>query len=944
MKRALDSAVVLLLACSLVSTQEAELASSSDLTAWNQPRGTASGSGLLAFEPVRSTPVEEWRVHFGEILSNPVQWGGYVYAVVLDGRERKLVAIDLESGATDAVERLAKGGRAYLGAWNGQIVLLDHDNVRLFSHTSGDLRGGKRLKGGYRLPPAVHEGTLFVADGTLLTAIELEGLSVIGTAEGGEGRPAVHGLGEEVSIATFTVGPRSGYRGNFVRLFIARGHGLGTRAASVVDGRRNWLGNAGNTRIAEEGYAAYCGVVDGEYEPRWFIRSHFTLPSARGGRSGSAMANGDEGHVAPIVTDAVIYERQAYGFSEEGALLRFDVDGSVIEVIPNGALPEGGRPGMGSGSQEVLYFGNWALDGSSGRVLWCEPSIDPNGPLMPMGDGRLVYQQGRSLVGLLDPRMASRRTATSVLAGTAGGAVRPDVGAVVIRTDGSVLAGTVEFPAQGGARVESEEKTVIEVVEDDIAFAQSSGGTKKVGSQFPVYAAWRSVLHEEHLAALDELILLYASERHVDDAQRLMTEAARYGLGMERRKELDALLSGKRERSDATVEAKLAKKHAQETEKRAVVQRSYLRAAEWCKERGMTVAASVILSDVHDVAAGDEPDEALALARSTMPREFPWPDDVRRWMRWSQDLLPADGRFLAREDAAWKRLPDDWRQGAIGLRTPNLLLFSMESDPTVIGKALRKGEGTVRALESLLGRAAFASDDPLEIRVFQDRQSYLDAQDGVPFWSAGYYAPSEDVSRFYVPRGERDDPEERELHYVLAHEITHHWIDLRWAEEAKSRTTTPGFWIVEGFARFLEDQFLELGRVDRGFADPTVKSVDTVVQVWKARRLLDFGRLVDMSQADFALLNDLPISEQPVTLRYTTGARFLTQRGLFYDQAGALVYYLMNECGEEGRTALIDYMRAYYAGESQRSGWKALGFESSTLLERAFEEFLGSVY
>ena len=386
MKRALVLAFAVFFLVPLTRAQ-GELDNSPDFRAWNQPRGTASGSGLLVFEPIRSAPLEAWRHEYTEVLSNVVQWGGFVYAVVKDGRERKLIGIDVESGEVDASSRLGSGEAAYLAAWNGQVVLLDEENMRQYSHLKGKFRAGKRIKGNWYLPPAVYEGVLFTANGAALTAIDLDKMKEIGTIEAGAGRPAISGTGAEASIATYTVGTRSGYRGNWIRLFVTRGHQLGFSDASMSHGRRIWLGACGNTQIAEEGYTAYCGLERGEYEPKWFIRSHYNLTSMRGGRYGSAMANGKEAHVAPIMSDAVILNEQAYGFSTEGALVRFDVDGKNHEVVGENALPDGAVPGSASGSKDVLYFGNWAHGGRvQPRALVLDPAIEPDGPLMP--DGR----------------------------------------------------------------------------------------------------------------------------------------------------------------------------------------------------------------------------------------------------------------------------------------------------------------------------------------------------------------------------------------------------------------------------------------------------------------------------------------------------------------------------------------------------------------------------
>jgi hypothetical protein len=212
-------------------------------------------------------------------------------------------------------------------------------------------------------------------------------------------------------------------------------------------------------------------------------------------------------------------------------------------------------------------------------------------------------------------------------------------------------------------------------------------------------------------------------------------------------------------------------------------------------------------------------------------------------------------------------------------------------------------------------------------------------------WSVGHYSPAERVSRFYVPRKDANaEPLGRELHKVFAHELTHQYLAQAWLERGGSAAGDPGqpgFWVVEGVARFVEDQVVEMGRRGRRIDDETVTSLDATARLSERGRLIPLERFVDLSQAGFAGLSDRPAN--PIQLRNTTVRIAPTERVIFYEQAGSLVYFLLHRRGDEGRAALRQYLRAYYERESRPAGWEALGFASAAELDREFRAFLAGL-
>ena len=74
-----------------------------------------------------------------------------------------------------------------------------------------------------------------------------------------------------------------------------------------------------------------------------------------------------------------------------------------------------------------------------------------------------------------------------------------------------------------------------------------------------------------------------------------------------------------------------------------------------------------------------------------------------------------------------------------------------------------------------------------------------------------------------MPRAGSTEALGRALFEVLSHELTHQYIAERWVTgEGRRSASTPGFWVVEGMARFVEDQALEMGRRGIRFDDETV--------------------------------------------------------------------------------------------------------------------------
>jgi len=329
---------------------------------------------------------------------------------------------------------------------------------------------------------------------------------------------------------------------------------------------------------------------------------------------------------------------------------------------------------------------------------------------------------------------------------------------------------------------------------------------------------------------------------------------------------------------------------------------------------------------------------------SLAPKAFPFEGD-KAWRLWARELVPSGGHFLTAADPSWPNPKGVWATDTLVIGTPHVTLLTRNSDPALIGSLLRNAEGAQRLLDEFFHKQGVAPA-PLEMRLHQNRADYLaeETPSGAmaSTWSLGYYSPAEHASRFYVPDlapGEDASQREEALQRVVVHELTHQYVAERSGFVDRQTPTAEGHWIVEGCARFMEQQTVALGHPERGFDDATVLSVDLTARAVGKHKEIPLVELFAMSYDAFLeLADEHELELQP---RYTLGLFQLSLRELYYHEAGALVFFLMNRCGPDGPVALLNYLQARTQNQLQTNHAKALGFASTKRLEEAFYAFLG---
>jgi hypothetical protein len=915
----------------LAALTAAALASpaSAQTTEWNQARGNSARTSVSSCAPIVSPPEVAWTEEFETLCSEPVVWGGVTYiAGVRDGR-RSLFAFRTETGEALGSKRIDRDeGRVHLAVWAGTVAWVARDGVRFYQHRKSTLKDRGKLEMRTSGAPAVYEGQLIVSGSGGVACVDFQRgrVQVQGTAS--FGTPAVVPAGEGGAlIVTAGIGQRPGYKGQWLVLTQSEltglsGKKLALRAGPLIYGAPV-AGQAGASTLVPVRYE------DEAYQQGWFVHAASGYMAADGSHPGGLLILGDEaGGLCPMAQPVASYKGEVFGIASAGHVLKLLGDGRYLQLPQP---PKNGLSGAATIAGDVLYFPNWAMEIESKRVLWSLPDLIPTTPMIPAGDRLALVGAGERQLVCLRGSLADSGAVASAVEGPR--ALRPTADNCAILADGTV----VTAPLEGGA---------------DVSLVIAEGAAKLVGEEHPVYLAWSRALDAEYVDALEQVFETYLRSSFLDDCRRLIAAAERRGLSADRAETLNAKLVGRTRNTKSNAPAQRRRIQREEDKARALAVGEFEVAADWCAERELPVAATALLAAARGILPGHSA-AAVARAGAMVPEDFPWRDEDdagERWLAWAPEILPAGARFMSTGDERWAAAGDPWRDDTIALRTRNLVLLSRDADPVVVGRCLRNGEGAVRALRTLMGPGPRDEStrplEPLEVRLHRNKEEYhLErTPDGTTAigWSVGYYSSAERVSRFYVPaKGKSGDPLGRDLYQVLVHELTHHYVDQRWMGRGQLLANTPGYWIVEGFARFVEDQVVEMGRLGTGFRDETVKSLDAASQVDLKNKLIPMSAFIDLTPAAFSGLGDEPIAD--LELRSTLVRMRVTERGVFYEQAGSLVFFLWNRCGDEGRAAVLECLRVHYTQQTKREGWQALGYKDANVLEDAFRQFLSEV-
>ncbi len=915
---------------------------------WDQFGGNSARTFASAVEPVRSTPRTSWKGWCSpEDAGNIVAWEGtLLLASGSRGGSATLEAFSLADGRRLAKHNLGSPGNVRIAVARGMVIVAGEKSLRGFQLQGSGFTQRWSVKGCHPQPPAVIGDTVCSYGGGILTEYEPMTGKPTDAYEhfATECPPALARENGTMEIGGVVTGPLSGYEGVFAFL----------RTPSRRGGSE-----FGFFRNSAPGDLHLCRIPrDGTDPGGWLLYTSSALAGKDSDLHASVLADhgrSEGGGLAPLASPPTVYGGQAIGFGEDGTLVAVRAKGTYAKLVDLKDLPPGTRPGPASRARNVAYFGNWALDLDTRRVLWSLPDFKPGGPLLPVADRVLIaVSEKGDLLCLTDRPEAGSAAAAPRGPGPAVPPPPPPLpGDGLLLDDGTSVEGSVEALPGGRFRVLPPGGAAREEEAARLLFVRGGGRVLHRGRESGVLARWRRTLHPP---AVDDLMAIHirmAKDGLHEAAAAVLSDARALGLPEDRAAE--AARRAGAVKANAFPERVLAGLEPEFLKARSRAREGILAASDWCLERGFPAAAACLLLDAARLLRGDGVPDRRAAAG--IPAVFPWkdsPDAGRRWLEWAREIVDADAEFLPADHILRKSITSGpWAAGeeVVVLRTPNVVFRSRIRDPAIVGRCLRNAEFVCRALAMLLGPGALApvrdDQDRMDVRLHADEESFREedrASGDAPAWSAGHYSPGEGVSLFFVPGEGRRDPLGRGLFEVLAHELTHHFLDRRWSAvrgRPRGGPGAPGYWAIEGIARFVEDQAVEMERRGLRFDDRTVPSLEAAAQAAGRGVLFRPSELLAMSHRGFRTLPDTEILR--VRLRNTIEQRILSPVGLFYEQAGATAYHLVMDRGEEGRRAFFRYLADVYAGKAAAEGWRVLGFASAEVFDEKVQAFLAGL-
>lgn len=119
-------------------------------------------------------------------------------------------------------------------------------------------------------------------------------------------------------------------------------------------------------------------------------------------------------------------------------------------------------------------------------------------------------------------------------------------------------------------------------------------------------------------------------------------------------------------------------------------------------------------------------------------------------------------------------------------------------------------------------------------------------------------------------------------------------------------------------------------------------SIDQAAAAYREEQLLPLEYLFSLDAARFNKELEGGLFG-PIQLKHNLKQVFLDKRGVFYAEATALTFFVMNRCGEKGRPAYKTWLAKFYAGEPLESPWKDLDFADLAAFRKAFNSFLAGI-
>jgi len=356
-----------------------------------------------------------------------------------------------------------------------------------------------------------------------------------------------------------------------------------------------------------------------------------------------------------------------------------------------------------------------------------------------------------------------------------------------------------------------------------------------------------------------------------------------------------------------------------------------------------------MLRDLLVLAPRHEKAGAALVARA--PKEFAL-GGPRAWLDWQLDIEGRGAKLGANDTFVMRQSRKYWRKDLIGIETGPVLIVTPVRDTRVLGRTLGCCRLLTDLLEELFGdyprrRKKF---DPLRIFLYGSRDEYKQQsraarpKEDAKFLerTAGHYSPEEGISRLFWEISR--DAEARTVGTAV-HELTHHWLaDANPAysrSEGRRSTRCPGFWIVEGFAKFLEEGVYDIDNRTCSLFDRRAASLDTIASMNGSEKLIPWTMLYEGTSVTFWALpkeNDIRVRR-----RWHLGSEILSTTQLWYEQSAATCQFLYHADGGKHRKALVAFVVNHYTNQRKKmSTQQAFGMTPEELGKRV-EQFAVAV-
>ncbi len=904
---------------------ETEVGAVAPLGTWTVEGGSLARTGCAASRPLAGALDSAWQVDLpGTVESEPLVWGDHVLvSVAAKPGIRELHSLRLSDGKRIRSPRPFKTDHELDPSIWSDLVL-----VRSGASAVELLRCGaqfttiwKQDTTGAVQSLVVHEGMLFV-----LSSQELFALDIRTRKEAWKVKRRFRG-----TLAL---------RGSFLHAVSYDDEGLATLHA--FDRERGTLATSvkiGHHQGAVPGETAGPTIVVLEKE----IYVHHTLPvpTADGEKLSTSHVlreRAGENLVTQGLVDAVVPITEArpwIGFLGADApnlvapLANSDQMFVLADSLDHAEYVA--KPIPLSRTGDVVYAGQRSFRLDKRTVLW-EGSVTPLFRAVPVRETVLLVTAPRRVEAF---RLASAKAGAAGAKSAAAFTANADVNkkATAYLEDGSTIQGDLQIDGNGGKLVQGKAAHRLDQV---LAVFDPDGKLLFASDQERLLLALE--LAGQRIMATELLALAEAARRaHANDlADDFLARAQREGAAEKEVDRIAKLIEAARKVKKPEDAAAVATIKNQSAALSALRAKPYWSTHESLPKERVTLRSPLLkqVITLDPAHAG-----ARQLLLSALPKEFAGLVDqnLEGSLMLAESFAQSEIRLVEPPTPEQKQtthaqrqlgsLQQTWRKDLIALESGQLLIVTPLAAPGSLARCLSMGELICDSLEKLFASGTKKRDSryPLQLRVYETQAEYLkestrtiagfgaQSTDSLE-WTSGHYSPLENVSRVFLPASEDAFVS---VMNTYAHELTHHWIPERCplfttADRTMKAFQVPGYWVVEGFATFIEEGRFDL--VERSFDpwNPRAESLDTVVN---ATRLLPWDKVLGDDQGDFSKIDPKPRHKIP--FRWRLGMqKLLSDKSLFYAQAAATCHYLYHAEDGRLRPRLLDFIGLHYTAKS----------------------------